>query len=68
MIKKKELDLFLNKQVSIGVPHAIMQGKLFFFYGKLLEVTEKEIKLQTKKGFKIVQIAQVKDVHEVEYG
>jgi len=64
MLSKEEIELFLDKNVSIGVPHSIMEGQLFFYYGRLIYVDFDEIKLETKNGFKIVPIKMIQDIHE----
>jgi hypothetical protein len=66
MLNKKIIDSFLNKSVSVGVPHIILPDRLFFYYGRLHEVTGSSITLETKQGFKIVPIEQIKDLHEDE--
>jgi hypothetical protein len=63
MLRKEELELFLGKPVSIGVPHAILPDKLFFYYGILKFVSENEVKLETNNGFKLVPIDQIMDIH-----
>jgi len=64
MITKEELLPFKDKHISVGVPNFYIYDKTFFYYGTLLEVTETEIKLQTKKGYKIVPISSITSFHE----
>lgn len=63
MFRKEDLTIFLNKLVSIGVPHSIIDRELFFYYGRLKEVTEKEIKLETDHGLRLILIEEIKDIH-----
>lgn len=63
MITKEEIEKFLFKNVSIGVPHLVCYDKLFFYYGILIEVNNTEIKLRTNNGFKIVLIENIQDIH-----
>lgn len=63
MLTKENLEPFLNRNVSIGVSHLFMQDRLFFYYGCLTQVTETEILLQTKIGFKRIPLDQILDVH-----
>jgi hypothetical protein len=60
---KEDLTIFLYEFVSVGVPHSTVQGQLFFYYGKLKEVTEKEIKLETKTGLRLISIENIIDIH-----
>jgi len=62
MLSKDEIEHFLNKPVSVGVPHVVMEGQLFFYYGRLIYVDSEEIKLETKKGFRVVPIEQIKSL------
>ena len=64
MIECNEIEPFLNKYISVGVPHDIIAGRLFFYYGILKYVDSIEIKLETKNGFKIIQIENIMDIHE----
>ena len=70
MIECNEIEPFLNKYIAVGVPHNIMAGKLFFYYGVLKYVDNLEIKLETNNGFKIIPIINIRDIHEPrrEYG
>jgi len=62
MIERNEIEPFLNKYIAVGVPHDIMDGKLFFYYGILKYVDNLEIKLETNNGFKIIPIHTIRDL------
>lgn len=63
MIDSKEIEPFLNKYVSIGVPHDIISGKLFFYFGWLRYIDNLEVKIETNNGFRIIPIANIQDIH-----
>lgn len=63
MIKKEEIERFIGLFISIGVPHITREGKLFFYYGYLKSVTDSEVKLETKNGFKLIPLNQIQDIH-----
>ena len=63
MIECNEIEPFLNKYISVGVPHDIIAGKLFFYYGYLKYVDNLEIKLEMKNGVKIIPLDRILDIH-----
>lgn len=66
MIESSEMERFLYKHVAIGVPHDVIPGKLFFYFGilKYCDFTEVKLELDYNKGYKIVPIASIRDIHE----
>ncbi len=66
MIEKNEIEKFLDLYVAVGVDHEFIPNKLFFYYGYIENLTEKEIKLKLKKGIKIIRLDQIKDIHKTE--
>ena len=68
MIDSREIEPFLHKHVAIGVPHDIIPGKLFFYFGCLKYVDSTEVKIETNNGFKIIPITQIMDIHESHGG
>lgn len=64
MIEKRDMKDLVNEYVSIGIDHEILPNKLFFYYGVIQEITDKDCKLKTDKGFKIISFNQIKDVHK----
>ena len=62
MLRKEEIKIFLNKPVSVGVPHAVIDGRLFFYYGRLTHIDDCEIQIETENGFRIVPIEQIKSM------
>ena len=63
MIECNEIRPFLNKYISVGVPHDIIPGKLFFYYGYLRYVDNIELKLEMSNGVKIIPLTRIYDVH-----
>ena len=61
-MEKRFLEPYFNKQVAIGVPHHT-RPRPFFYYGKLIELTDVYIILQFKSGIKQIPIAEIVDVH-----
>ena len=59
---KKFLEPYFNKQVAIGVPHA-SRPRPFFYYGKLIELTDTFLILQFGSGIKQIQLADIIDIH-----
>jgi hypothetical protein len=63
MLKKDDLEKFLDEAVSVGVPHSIIEGRLFYYYGKLSNVSEGEIKLETNNGIRLISVEDIIDIH-----
>lgn len=61
-MEKRFLEPYYNKPVAIGVPHN-SRPRPFFYYGKLIEITDSFIILQFKSGVKQIQIADIVDIH-----
>ena len=59
VLRIEEIESFLNQTVSIGVPHLILEGQLFFHYGILKYVDSEEIQIQTKDGFRRIPIKNI---------
>ena len=68
MLKKEQIELFLGEFVSVGVPHLVVDDKLFFYYGRIIKVDENEVTLQTRSGYKIIPVAQIQDIHRSNWG
>ncbi len=63
MFRKEDLIIFLDKLLSVGIPHTIIEGRLFYYYGKLIEIDAKEIKLETETGFRLISVEKIVDIH-----
>lgn len=64
MIEKQDIEKFLNEYVRLGVPHDIIPNRLFFYFGIVKHVDSKEIKIETKTGYRIIQLENVKDIQK----
>lgn len=65
MIEKKEIEEFLNKYVAVGVPHDIIAGRIFFYFGIVKYINSDELKIETKNGYRIVSLENIRDIHLV---
>jgi hypothetical protein len=54
--------LFKGEYVSVGIPHNVAPGKLFWYYGTLTEVTDTEIKIQMSHGVKLIPLNQIMEL------
>ncbi len=63
MIEEKEIKKFLGPHVAVGVRNDFLSDKLFFYFGKIIEVDDHELKIKTSNGFKIIPLGQIKDIH-----
>ena len=61
-MEKEFLEPYSYKEVVVGVPHAT-SPKPFFYYGKLIKLTDTYLLLQFKSGIKQIQIADIIDIH-----
>ena len=64
MIEPLEIKKLQHNYVAVGVPHEIIQGKLFFYFGTLKNIDENEIKLEINNGYKIIPIDQIMEIHK----
>lgn len=51
-----------DKDVVIGVPHAI-EPKPFYYYGRIVKLTDTYLILQYNKGIKQIQLEDIIDIH-----
>ena len=60
---------FLKKHndeiVDIGVVHTVIPNRLFFQMGKVLDLNEETVLLETKRGLKKFEIAEIQEVRVV---
>lgn len=65
MLEREEIERLnlLNKYVACGVPNYDFMESLFFYYGYVRQITEDYIKIETKKGFRIVKLSKIIDIH-----
>ena len=68
MIDIDELKPFLNRYCAVGVPHDIIEGKLFFYFGTLKNIDSDKVKIETKNGIKIIPIENIFDIHATHGG
>mgnify|MGYP006288758669 CR=1 FL=1 len=54
--------IFLDRVVSIGVRHQIMPDRLFYYYGKLTDVTIDAVKIQMTHGIKIIPMREILEI------
>ena len=61
-MEKRFLEPYFGTQVAIGIPHA-SRPRPFFYYGKLIELTDTFLILQFGSGIKQIQLADIIDIH-----
>ena len=64
LIDIEDVEGFLNKYVAVGVPHDLIYNRLFYYFGFLKSIENKEITIRTKNGFKIIPIENIKHIYE----
>ena len=64
MIEPIEIKKFLYQYIAVGVPHEIIPDKLFFYFGTLKKIYQNEIKIETNRGFKIIPINNIMEIHK----
>jgi len=52
-----------NVDVAIGVPHAVTAGKPFFYYGRIVKMTDTYLILRFHKGIKQILLEDIVDIH-----
>jgi hypothetical protein len=63
MIVYEEIRPFLGEFVDVGVAHRFIPGRLFWFYGKLIQINNDYVKLKIREGFKLVAIDDIQQIH-----
>lgn len=63
-MKKKDFFRFLNKLVCIGVVHLKDPNALFYHSGKLIEVNDDSLILETKNGLMLITFDRIKEIKE----
>lgn len=67
-MQKNECMKLLKNYVAVGIPHK-SQDRPFFFYGKLVDVTDDFVLLERKmdvegiEGYKQIPLNQIIDIH-----
>ena len=61
MIESKECREFLNQRVGIGVNN-FLNGGVFYYYGELLEVTERYVKIRMSIGYKQIPLDEIIEI------
>jgi hypothetical protein len=59
-------DKFWGKTVKIAVPHAHKPGELFFYYGVVSEVTDKEVVVFTEKRMLRLDRSKIQEISLLE--
>ncbi len=62
MITYEDVYQFLGKKINVGVAHRVVPGKIFWYFGILIEVNDLYLKLEIKDGVKVVPLTQVLQV------
>ena len=60
----EQLKQYLNKNVTVAVPHFNRHNHLFWYSGILLAVDNQMLELQTKKGTIFISIDRIKEFRE----
>ncbi len=62
-MKKEFINKYLNEHVAVGVKSA--RGRPFFFFGKILKISDDDLFLELTggNGFKIIKLSLIVDVH-----
>ena len=53
---------YLNKQIGVGIPHWVISGKLFFYFGELVEVKDKYVIIRDAKGLRQIEISNIRQI------
>lgn len=56
------LKLYLNKRVGVGVPHFVIPGKIFFYYGTLINVTNTSVVIKNNDGLKEIPLYDIQQI------
>lgn len=54
----KRYKKYFGQNIAVGVPH-LTERRPFYHYGRLIEVDEKSIVLETKKGLQRISISDI---------
>lgn len=68
IITEKEIRSFLNKYVGIAVGNWKENSpcKYFWNFGFLIEIADGSLKIQTRDGFRIIEISDIREIKEGE--
>jgi len=67
-MQKEECKRFLKQYIAVGIPHR-SEDRPFFFYGKLVDVTDNYVLLERRmdiegiEGYKQILLDQIIDIH-----
>lgn len=56
---------YRGKEVAVGVPHLI-QRRPFFHYGKVIDIEEKHIVIENKKGIHRIPLSDIIQLNLME--
>ena len=51
-----------DKIIDIGVTHSVVPGRLFYQMGRILDLNQDFVLLETKKGLKKFEISEIQEV------
>ncbi len=63
-MKEEDFFRFLNKSVCIGVLHLKDPNALFYHSGKLIEINDDSLILETKNGLILLTFDRIKEIKE----
>ena len=62
MIEINDLSEFLYKRVDIGTPNYNFTDITFYYTGFLREISNTDVKLKTKKGYRLIPICEIIEI------
>jgi len=62
MIDSKECSEFRGKYVGVGIKDIHIPGKLFFYYGTLIDIDEKTVKIRLSNGYKQIFLDDIEEI------
>jgi hypothetical protein len=62
MIVSKECNEFKGKYVGIGIQDIHVPGKLFFYYGTLIDIDNKSVKIKLNNGYKQIFLDDIEEI------
>lgn len=65
MITCSECREFLNERVGVGITN-FHNGGLFYYYGELLEVTERYVKIKMDIGYKQINLDEIVEIKKAK--
>ena len=63
-MKKEYIKNYENKLVNIGVPHLVLDHRLFYHTGKIIEITNEYLTLKKNDSIKQIRLEDVIEIKE----